>query len=74
MISENNKTFHKIPSDYSDAKWLAFSGNIVISSKDIESKIESDPKLVIAASSTNSEAGKFIISVLNKALSRITYN
>ena len=53
MIQENNKTFHKIPTDYSDAKWLTFSGNLIISYKDIESKIDSNAKLIIAASSTN---------------------
>jgi len=74
LIQENNSTFHKIPKDYNDAKWMTYSGNIAIEPKDIVSKIDSNPKLVIAVFSTNEQAGKFIISVMNKALARISYN
>jgi len=74
LIQENNSTFHKIPTDYNEAKWLTYSGNIVIQPKDIESKIDSNPRLVIAVLSTNEQAGKFILSVMNKALARISYN
>ena len=49
MVVENNNTYHKIPTDYSDAKWIGFSGNLIISYKDIDSKIDSNPKLIIAA-------------------------